>query len=456
MFVGRESELTKLEKMYSTNEFQFAVIYGRRRVGKTTLIREFLKNKESLLYVSLEGTQKENLIGLSRVISRNDSIVYDSFESLFNAIDKMLETNQKIVLAIDEYPYLAESYPPISSIIQKHIDLCWKDKNMFLILCGSSMSFMENQVLGYKSPLYGRRSAQFKITPFTYLETQKMLVNYDQESQAIAYGITGGIPEYLSKIDTNKSLDENILDLFFDDNGALFEEATNLLKQEMRNPASYNSILGAIASGASRLNEIANKVGLDTSACSGLLKSLIELNTVEKIYPVTEKESSRKTIYEIKDTMFLFWYKFVRPNYSNIQMGLGHIIYDQYVKPKISDYMGYVFEKMSTEYLYQKQVFLTLPFIPEKIGTWWGNDPTRKEEAEIDIVAINSDSCLLCECKWRNKELDSRVLTVLNSRKDIFKYKNKSLMAFSKSGFTEDAIEYAKNNDIRLVSFEMM
>ena len=124
MFVGRESELTKLEKMYSTNEFQFAVIYGRRRVGKTTLIREFLKNKESLLYVSLEGTQKENLIGLSRVISRNDSIVYDSFESLFNAIDKMLETNQKIVLAIDEYPYLAESYPLISSIIQK-IKICF-------------------------------------------------------------------------------------------------------------------------------------------------------------------------------------------------------------------------------------------------------------------------------------------------------------------------------------------
>ena len=293
MFVGRESELTKLEKMYSTNEFQFAVIYGRRRVGKTTLIREFLKNKESLLYVSLEGTQKENLIGLSRVISRNDSIVYDSFESLFNAIDKMLETNQKIVLAIDEYPYLAESYPPISSIIQKHIDLCWKDKNMFLI-CGSSMSFMENQVLGYKSPLYGRRSAQFKITPFTYLETQKMLVNYDQESQAIAYGITGGIPEYLSKIDTNKSLDENILDCFLMIMEHYLRKQTNLFKQEMRNPASYNSILGAIASGASRLNEIANKVGLDTSACSGLLKSLIQLNIVEKIYPVTEKNQVEK------------------------------------------------------------------------------------------------------------------------------------------------------------------
>lgn len=153
---------------------------------------------------------------------------------------------------------------------------------------------MENQVLGYKSPLYGRRSAQFKITPFTYLETQKMLVNYDKESQAIAYGITGGIPEYLSKIDTNKSLDENILDLFFDENGTFFEEATNLLKQEMRKPASYNSILGAIASGASRLNEIANKVGLDTSACSSLLKSLIKLNIVEKYILLLKKNQVEK------------------------------------------------------------------------------------------------------------------------------------------------------------------
>lgn len=121
--------------MYASNQFQFAVIYGRRRVGKTTLIREFLKNKESLLYVALEGTQKENLIGLSKAVSKSDLFIYDSFEHVFCAIDQLLESNQKVVLAIDEYPYLAQNYPPISSIIQKHIDMCWKDKNMFLILC---------------------------------------------------------------------------------------------------------------------------------------------------------------------------------------------------------------------------------------------------------------------------------------------------------------------------------
>ncbi len=455
MFVGREKELEKLNSMYALNEFQFAVIYGRRRVGKTTLIREFLKDKESIFYVSLEGTYKENLMGLSMAIRKEEGISYESFESLFDAIDQLLET-KRVILAIDEYPYLAQSYAPISSLIQKHIDLCWKDKNMFLILCGSSMSFMENQVLGYKSPLYGRRSAQFKIMPFNYIETRKMLTRYDVYDQAIVYGITAGIPEYLLKIDDSKSLDENIVDLFFDANGVLFEEPMNLLKQEMRNPASYNSIIGAIASGCSRLNEISNKVGLDTPSCSALLRSLIELNIVEKEYPVTEKETSKKTIYRIKDTMFLFWYRFVRPNYTNIQLGLGKIIYEKNVKPHLSDYMGYVFERICMEYLYQEHVFLSLPFIPEKIGKWWGNNPAQKKEAEIDVMAISSDAYLLAECKWLNKLVDRKILSDLLIKTDIFPHKKIYFMVFSKSGYTQDALEYAKENHIQAIVFKDM
>lgn len=455
MFVGREKELEKLNTMYALNEFQFAVIYGRRRVGKTTLIREFLKDKESIFFVSLEGTYKENLMGLSMAIHKEEGVSYTSFESLFDAIDQLLET-KRVILAIDEYPYLAQSYSPISSLIQKHIDLCWKDKNMFLILCGSSMSFMENQVLGYKSPLYGRRSAQFKIMPFNYIETRKMVPQYDIYDQAIVYGITAGIPEYLLKIDDSKSLDENIVDLFFDANGVLFEEPMNLLKQEMRNPASYNSIIGAIASGCSRLNEISNKVGLDTPSCSALLKSLIKLSIVEKECPVTEKETSKKTIYKIKDTMFLFWYRFVRPNYTNIQLGLGKIVYEKNVKPHLSDYMGYVFERICMEYLYQEQIFLSLPFIPEKIGKWWGNNPTQKKEAEIDIMAISPDVYLLAECKWLNKLVDRKILSNLFMKSAIFPYKKIYFMVFSKSGYTQDALEYAKENRIHAIEFKDM
>lgn len=274
MFTGRKKELKKLESMYQEDTFQFAVIYGRRRIGKTTLISEFLKDKKAISYIAIEGTMKENLAGLSLAVMRGLSdgnsfpeAVYPDFESLLSGIDQRCR-EQRLVLAIDEYPYLAASYPAISSMLQKHIDTCWKDSHLFLILCGSSMSFMENQVLGYKSPLYGRRTAQFKIKPFTFFESREMLEQFEPEEQAVLYGVTGGVPEYLNRIQENQTVDENLLSLFFDDNGMLFEEPTNLLKQEMREPASYHSVISAIASGASKLNEIAMKVGLESSACS--------------------------------------------------------------------------------------------------------------------------------------------------------------------------------------------
>lgn len=157
MFTGRKKELKKLESMYREDNFQFAVLYGRRRVGKTTLIAEFIKEKQAISYISIEGTMKENLDGLSHAVMkwRGIDAVHSDFEKLFADIDRICQ-KKRLILAIDEYPYLAASYPGISSIIQKHIDTCWKDSRLFLILCGSSMSFMENQVLGYKSPLYGR------------------------------------------------------------------------------------------------------------------------------------------------------------------------------------------------------------------------------------------------------------------------------------------------------------
>lgn len=197
MFTGRKKELKKLESMYQEDTFQFAVIYGRRRIGKTTLISEFLKDKKAISYIAIEGTMKENLAGLSLAVMRGLSdgnsfpeAVYPDFESLLSGIDQRCR-EQRLVLAIDEYPYLAASYPAISSMLQKHIDTCWKDSHLFLILCGSSMSFMENQVLGYKSPLYGRRTAQFKIKPFTFFESREMLEQFEPEEQAVLYGVTG-------------------------------------------------------------------------------------------------------------------------------------------------------------------------------------------------------------------------------------------------------------------------
>lgn len=459
MFTGRTKELKKLNTMYQSDSFQFAVIYGRRRVGKTTLITEFMKDKHGISYISIEGTMKENLTGLSHAVmqrsDRKSDAVFPDFETLLKDIDKTCR-NERIILAIDEYPYLAASYPAISSLLQRYIDTSWKSSKLFLILCGSSMSFMENQVLGYKSPLYGRRSAQFKVKPFTFFEAREMLKRFSPEEQAILYGVTGGIPEYLSRINGSLSLDENLKELFFDDSGMFFEEPVNLLKQEMRDPASYHSIISAIAGGASRLNEIATKTGLETGACSNLLSSLIQIGIVEKERPVTEKENSRKTIYLLKDTMFLFWYRFVRPNITAIAMGTGEFVYENITKPNLSDFMGRIFEEMSKQYLYLPEIYQSLPFMFGKIGRWWGSNPEEKREEEIDIVALGNNQMLLGECKWKNSTVDTKVLRTLLNRGNLLQDSEKYYYVFSKSGFDNGAKSFAKKYAFKLISFEEM
>ena len=461
MFFGRDREFSKLNQLYNSNQFEFVVFYGRRRVGKTTLINEFVSDKKSAYFMAIEGTKQENLKGVSEaVLSLGESVSvnlapsFTEYDALLNYIDQLAKSGERLIIAIDEYPYLAASYPAISSMLQSHIDQCWKDSNLFLILCGSSMSFMEEQVLGYKSPLYGRRTAQFKIKPFTFFESKQMYPDYTPEDQAILYGVTGGIPEYLTRINPKLSIDENIVQLFFDESGRLFEETSNLLKQELKDPASYHSIITAIASGASRMNEIATKTGLESSGCSNQIATLIALGIVRKEYPITDQPTSRKTIYRLQDSMFLFWYRFVRPNMSNISRGMGQLVYDNQVKPQLNDFMGSIFEEICQQYLYIPNVFLSLPFTLGNVGRWWGNNKVEKRQEEIDIMSVDNEHAFMCECKWRNELQGKEVLQKLMQRGELFLYPHKYYYVFAKRGFTQEAVEWAENvKNIKLVTY---
>ena len=463
--MGRDREIKKLHTLYQDEGFQFVVIYGRRRVGKTMLINEFLKGKRSAYYMAVEGTAKENLTGISKaLLTEGASDFYmpefSDFESLLLYIDHLCKNSdgqERLVIAIDEFPYLAASYPAISSMLQSHIDQCWKNSNLFLILCGSSMSFMEEQVLGYKSPLYGRRTAQFKLHPFSYFEAKEMLSEFSTEEQAVLYGVTGGIPEYLSRIRSNQSMDDNIKELFFDESGRLFDEPGNLLKQELQDPSSYHSIITAIAGGASRLNEIATKTGLASSGCSAQIQSLITLGIIKKETPLTEGIKSRKTLYTLEDFMFLFWYRFVRPNLSGIMRGIGETIYEVSVKPQISHFMGYIFEEICKQYLYLPQIYMTLPFPAGEFARWWGNNPKKKRQEEIDLMAENGSEAIFGECKWRNELADVDILETLQERSGLFHYQKQSYMIFSKTGFTEKLkLREQEEENVRLISFEDM
>jgi len=461
MFTGRISELKKLNEMYESDVFECAIIYGRRRVGKTTLIREFIKDKKAIYFVAREADGAFNLNVFS-----NDVYSVTARElagnSFFSSWDKALEyicnisKENRIILAIDEYPYLAGGYREISSILQAHIDTKLKDSKLFLILCGSSMSFMENQVLGYQSPLYGRRTAQFKILPFSFFESLPFLETCSKTDKAVIYGFTGGVPEYLNKIAPTKSLRNNIVGSFLTTSGHLYEEPSNLLKQELREPAIYNGIIEAIAGGASRLNEIATKCGIESNKCAKYLKSLMSLGIVKKELPITET-TSKRSIYLLHDLMFRFWYRFVFPNLSGVESGLGSAIFDSEVADQLPAYMGLVFEDICKQFIVEEANTNSLPFVPGRLGRWWGNNPKEKRQEEIDILVFSRDSAIFCECKWTNTHVDIGVLERLINKAELFNYSKKWFWLFAKTGFTESLIfEADKRGNVTLVCFEDM
>lgn len=460
MFVGRQRELEQLNSLYKTNKFQCVVVYGRRRVGKTTLINEFVKDKDTIFFTGLETNSIENLENLSQSIynlQHEEGIapVFPSFQAALDAVYEIAK-KKRIVLVIDEYPYLAKSYKGISSVLQVQIDKKYKEGNLFLILCGSSMSFMENQVLGYKSPLYGRRTAQFKILPFDFFETNEYLAGLNAYDMATIYGITSGIPQYLMQMDKGLSVEENIKQNFLIPTAYLFEEPTNLLKQEVREPAIYNAIIKAIATGSSKSSVISSKVDLESSACAVYLKNLMSLGIIKKETPITD-DSARKTIYSVEDNMFRFWYRFIPNNMSLIQNGMADRAYKK-IQQQIPDFMGKVFEDICKQWLWHENAKGSLPIDFIALGRWWGNDPINRCEAEIDIIAYgDKDNAIFCECKWTNEKVGIDVLSTLIERSRLFRYTNIHFYLFAKTGFTAGVIKKAKEiGKVTLVCFEEM
>lgn len=459
MFYCREEELRTMNRRYEKGRFECIVIYGRRRVGKTALINEFCKGKPTVYFSALNSSSQENLEALSKAIytcQNPDSASAPTYRSYADALDAItaMAAEKKLVFVIDEYPYLAKAEKSISSRLQHIIDHSWQNSQLYLILCGSSMSFMEYQVLGYESPLYGRRTAQFKLQALTYREMTVFHPELETADQALLYGVTGGIPHYINKLDVENDLDEALLENLFSTSGYLFEEPENLLKQELREPAIYNSVISAIAGGASHSNEISTKVGLESGVCAKYLKVLLDLGILKKETPVTEKPG-RKTLYAIDDNFFRFWYRFVPRNMSVISSGRMRQAYEQTVKRYYPDYMGLVFEKMCQEYLlrYAKN----LPFLLSSVGQWWGTDSRTRKEVQIDIVGspVEGNEYLIGSCKYRNEKIGMEELELLRRYASVFRENGTfHYYIFSKGGFTSALLEAAKQGEVTLLTLD--
>lgn len=459
-FIGREKELADLNELYSQEKFQLLVLYGRRRVGKTTLLNEFCKDKDTIFYSAEQSNSKLNLEKFSSVVFNfYEEHNLEPFSSWTNALSYIEERqkNKRLVLVIDEFPYLVKKNKALLSELQHLIDHKLSSGNLFMILCGSYMGFMEKEVLGSKSPLFGRRTAQLRMKPFSYQTSSQFLNGFSDTEKLELYGAFGGTPLYLQQINAKESFEENIKRAYLKITSYLYEEALLLLRQEVQEPGIYSAIIEAIASGHTKANEISTKIGEDSAKCLKYIKTLCELGILYKETPFGEKESSRKNIYGISDFMFRFWYRYVFANRTLIETGAPQAVWVKRIEPDYSSYMGLVFEKVCMDYLTAKNAKGELPILFTSIGRWWGTNPTTHGQEEIDLIAKDGKDYIFGECKWKNEKLDLAVLRELKEKSNIFsKDRNHTYYAlFSKSGFTDAVINEAKaDNSIMLVDLK--
>jgi AAA+ ATPase superfamily predicted ATPase len=446
MFVGRATELKALEKRWNSGKFELCVIYGRRRVGKTTLIREFIKNKNSLFWTAMETEPEANLKMLARAIFQNEKgqppFAFSSFDDAFEYVFDKAET-ERLVFVIDEYPFLAQTVQGISSILQRLIDERKANSKLFLIINGSSISLMEDYFSTYKKPLYGRKTCQIKVEPFGFFDSCKFHPNVEPVEQLAIYGAFGGIPKYLEEYNGKYSFKENVIENFLQKGAPLFDEPQSILKQEVRDAASYNAILGAIADGCTRYSEIADKTKIGSSAIAGFVSNLLSLNLIKKESPVPDN-GSRRPLYKLNDNMLRFWFRFVPDNLSLIAMGKDELAY-QHIMAQLDTYFGSTFEDVALEYLWRINGSNKLPFAFTNAGRWWGPDAVSKKETEIDIIAVSSlenDShkALFCECKWQKQYTGKDVLDSLIEKSQLAQFKHyteKCYILFTRNDFTK-------------------
>lgn len=457
-FLGREKEILVLEKEYA-RDGGFVVIYGRRRIGKTTLIKQFIKSKTAFYFLATKEVESQSMKRFAGVIARTtgnsvlQKAAFSDWLDLFQAVADY-KPNEKKVLVIDEFPYLVKVNDSFPSILQNAWDEILKDSNVMLILCGSLISMMKKHALSYESPLYGRRTAQMRIAPLpftTVYENQKLSF----EEAAEQYSITGGVPKYMEFFSDGQPLYEQIKENVLSKNGFLYEEPNFLLTDEVQVPTNYFSIIKVIADGNHKLGTIAGILGLETSALTPYLKTLSELGFIEKQVPVTERnaEKTRKGLYFISDNFLRFWFRYVYPYKGELELDNMQISLDELDKDFKEKFVAFAYEDICKEIFARLCSDKAIDFTPSKIGSYWLND--KSGNTQIDVMAVDTVNKRLFagECKYHNQPIDADVYFELVKKvdnsseiKSAFKGYTVIYGVFSKSGFTGRMTDISNSN----------
>ncbi len=438
MFVGRKKELEYLNELYISAFAEFLTLYGRRRIGKTELLRQAFKDVNHIFYSARECTDYEQLTSISEKILGKGRR-FEQWEGLFEHIGSVAE-KEKIVLILDEFPYMVKGNPGLPSLIQNMWDHQLRYTQLKLIICGSSMSFIEKEILSEKNPLYGRMTGIYKLGELTFDEVRDFFPAYDDEETLMTYGILGGVPHYLLQFSDKNNLKENICGAILNKGRILYSEVDFLLRQELREPQVYYTIIEKIAMGATKLNEIHTKTQIDTGKLSVYLKNLIELGIIEREYPVTEKVKARINprtgLYRVSTSYFEFWFRFVFPNLSELEEGLAEEIYEDEIEPNLSDYAGKIYEEVCRNLLMKWIRTEKYPYRIKRLGRWW------HKQDEIDILGFTKGNYIAGECKWRNQKTGVKVLNALKEKvENNFSTEKVHYYLFSKSGFTQELLD---------------
>ena len=444
--INRIDELAGLEEYWKKKDAQLVVIYGKRRVGKTSLIKAFAQPKPHIYFLADKTTETENLKLLSAIIGKyfkDTRLEKNGFKDWYDFFEYLKQkVTEKLVLAIDEFPYLAEGNKGVSSIFQKGWDETLSKLPVYIILCGSSIGMMESETLAYKAPLYGRRTAQILVKPFSFFDAWNFYPDLDFDEFLKIYSVTGGNPAYLLKFKDAKNLHDALKQYVFKPIELLFEEVEFILKEELREPRQYMSILRAISFGCRKFGEIVNETGFEKSSLHKYLFTLADLHLIEKEIPVTEKspEKSRRGLYQIQDQFVKFWFNYVYPYKGEIELGNTVSAFAQWDKT-FDGVVAQNYEWVVREIVrkHQKELF---PF--SRVGRWWeGNE-------EIDLIALNENTneILFGEAKWSNKQIGTNIYEDLKAKAKKVRWGKKGrkehFALFSRSGFTPDMKKLAK------------
>jgi AAA+ ATPase superfamily predicted ATPase len=445
-FYDRAAELDALETAYESTGHDVYVVYGRRRVGKTELIKKFCADRPHIYFLAAqeaEDRQREKFV--EKVATYFDDRVprIDGWDDAFDYLGEKLASEQ-LTVVIDEFPYLVAENDSLPSYLQSFVDQQLAETDSMLVLCGSSVSTMESEVLGHESPLYGRRTGQIDLQPFSFRQARDV-ITYDLEAAIRSYAVTGGTPMYLTLFDYDQPLSANIQTRMLSPTAVLYNEPEFLLRTELRNPARYLSILEAIATGHTTPNEISGATGIDVGPLSKYLQTLRRLRLVDREVPVTASaKQSKRSRYLVADEFLRFWFRFVEPNRSSIEEA-PTTVYDGTIEPNLFDHVATTFEDVCQETVWEAIRRGDLgPY--SEIGRWWYG------EDEIDIVGLapDADRILFGECKWTSAPVGHTLVAQLREKAERVRWgpdsRAEEFALFSKSGFVDGLADDVDDN----------